>query len=685
MSSTLLEQTRGFHEDVERLERQIVREFKEDVKGHKERLTQGHRVRSMLLQIQQRAQQLERIYADQDGARKEEIAALAGADPLQTFQTRMREIREYHRRYPLLDVSLGESEEALRPADPRIEFSGEEAGGRCLDLHDLFHRYSNSKFGEKLEYPDYVSSVTDFSKVQAAHRSSQPYREYLRAVLAYLESFHQRTQPLTPLEKLYARLSDFDARWEEGQVPGWEGKGAGGTQTPTPLIDVDAFEGVEELETIGADRLKEALASLGLKSGGTLRQRAERLYLLKDTPLQKLDRKLFVKGTAVPSLQNPVAAAKLEAAAKEAALLEAKVAAIMGELPTVIADTRANVEKKQALTYEELQAEAAEAEADAAGPSDSDEEDEFVYNPLKLPLGYDGKPIPYWLYKLHGLNQEFKCEICGDVKYRGRREFERHFKEFRHQQGMRALGIPNNKNFYEVTQIAEAQALWANIKEREGLRLLPRALLRCSEAHHKGLWTYVDLLQAECEQLFDFCRADEEPTSALKAVLDNLALIKTTQDWRTFNNSKEDDPLEPFPRYCCDWSDKTDILAAYATHMAAGGEALTSTMEDWTDSLWFVALAAALSGIKRPVTRLELNCQPRLIQKSPKAFALHCNDLRLSMQVTLGEQRLKQQLLLYGWLLSVLEPDMQCELRGTVWSHSQYGRPDRLYAPYSWF
>lgn len=35
---------------------------------------------------------------------------------------------------------------------------------------------------------------------------------------------------------------------------------------------------------------------------------------------------------------------------------------------------------------------------------DSDEDD-YVYNPLKLPMGPDGKPIPYWLYKLHGLNQ----------------------------------------------------------------------------------------------------------------------------------------------------------------------------------------------------------------------------------------------------------------------------------------
>jgi splicing factor 3A subunit 3 len=40
-----------------------------------------------------------------------------------------------------------------------------------------------------------------------------------------------------------------------------------------------------------------------------------------------------------------------------------------------------------------------------------DEEDEApVYNPLNLPLGWDGKPIPYWLYKLHGLGVEYK--VC---------------------------------------------------------------------------------------------------------------------------------------------------------------------------------------------------------------------------------------------------------------------------------
>ena len=60
-----------------------------------------------------------------------------------------------------------------------------------------------------------------------------------------------------------------------------------------------------------------------------------------------------------------------------------------------------------------------EAEGEGAAAGDEDEEEEYIYNPLKLPLGWDGKPIPYWLYKLHGLNMEFKCEICGNYRCDG--------------------------------------------------------------------------------------------------------------------------------------------------------------------------------------------------------------------------------------------------------------------------
>lgn len=43
--------------------------------------------------------------------------------------------------------------------------------------------------------------------------------------------------------------------------------------------------------------------------------------------------------------------------------------------------------------------------------SESDEE-EKTYNPLNLPMGWDGKPIPYWLYKLHGLGQVLYLSLC---------------------------------------------------------------------------------------------------------------------------------------------------------------------------------------------------------------------------------------------------------------------------------
>ena len=61
---------------------------------------------------------------------------------------------------------------------------------------------------------------------------------------------------------------------------------------------------------------------------------------------------------------------------------------------------------------------------DVEEEEESEEEGEApIYNPKNLPLGWDGKPIPYWLFKLHGLGIEYKCEICGNYSYWGRRAF----------------------------------------------------------------------------------------------------------------------------------------------------------------------------------------------------------------------------------------------------------------------
>lgn len=63
--------------------------------------------------------------------------------------------------------------------------------------------------------------------------------------------------------------------------------------------------------------------------------------------------------------QDSEQAAKQKAAAKEAALLECKIRQLLQDkdlLGKVVTDTLGNIEKKQARTYEELQAEQMEAE-----------------------------------------------------------------------------------------------------------------------------------------------------------------------------------------------------------------------------------------------------------------------------------------------------------------------------------
>ncbi len=104
------------------------------------------------------------------------------------------------------------------------------------------------------------------------------------------------------------------------------------------------------------------------------------------------------------------------------------VTSLLAEILSTLGDTKSNVERRFSLTAKEREAELEEKAAvpvQATGNADNadaaeDEEEERIYNPLKLPLGWDGKPIPYWLYKLHGLGVEYRCEICSDHVYMGR-------------------------------------------------------------------------------------------------------------------------------------------------------------------------------------------------------------------------------------------------------------------------
>jgi hypothetical protein len=65
-------------------------------------------------------------------------------------------------------------------------------------------------------------------------------------------------------------------------------------QDDAPL-DLALYGTAVELEAVGLDRLKRELQAKGLKCGGSLADRAARLFLLRDTPLEKIERKHLAK------------------------------------------------------------------------------------------------------------------------------------------------------------------------------------------------------------------------------------------------------------------------------------------------------------------------------------------------------------------------------------------------------
>merc|ERR1711976_597411 len=160
------------------------------------------------------------------------------------------------------------------------------------------------------------------------------------------------------------------------------------------------------------------------------------------------------------------AAEKLVPLEKETFFAEYRLSKLGEILSEQIEATRIHVETKLARRYEDIEAELNEEEGDIPeSDSDTDEEDEMTRRCItNYPVGWDGKPIPYWLYKLHGLGIEYKCEICGNTSYWGRRAFERHFQEWRHAYGMRCLKIPNTSHFKEITNIEDAITLYEKLK-----------------------------------------------------------------------------------------------------------------------------------------------------------------------------------------------------------------------------
>lgn len=485
----LLEDQRFLHEDLERLEQAISDRTAEDPRhvrslpsplplvkrAHqsqiRDRLNRDHHISSFLERIQDQSKRLLDIYNDTEGLRTKEIQSISTGDPFDEFYKHLNEIKDFHRKYPNEPVEnleraykrkpLGEEEILATEVDNM--FTGEEAFGRFLDLTTLHEEYLNIPNTKRVNYLQYLQMFDSFGPPQMsmkrADKTSDQYFNYVGRLADYLESFLRRTRPLENLDKLFSKIDDdFEKDWDANEVPGW------GPEThsvgPVAPITEGAGEGIWcpdcEKEFKNENVYKSHLTGKKHIKAADAKQKES---LANGNANGNANGATNVRGSSVKRLKERAIAER-----------EDRVRRLASTLETVRTDARVNVERRQGMTERERQMEldaffAKSTEpAQRNGGDDSDSDgDEKIYNPLKLPLAWDGKPIPYWLYKLHGLGVEFPCEICGNFVYMGRRAFDKHFNEGRHIYGLKCLGITNTTLFREITGIEDALKLWDKI------------------------------------------------------------------------------------------------------------------------------------------------------------------------------------------------------------------------------
>ncbi|KAJ2392883.1 Pre-mRNA-splicing factor sap61 [Coemansia sp. RSA 2603] len=479
MENSIIEQQRQAFEDIERAEVAIVDMMQQNLSKHRYRLIREHKISELLDQVQSRSRLILELEKDQSGKRRREMESMA-EHQLEEFHARLGEIQDYHRRNPDVIVHPPELEYAKYKANPeQVEqdqnaraakrlkfadneepsfedilddshhsenvqtyvgeddnekldtmFSGDERLGRYVDLNEQHELYLNIKDADRLSYLEYLTQFDSFEKYPRALKRLPGYKSYVLSLDEYFKGFFARAKPLFDLSGALAEArQEFDDQWARQAVPGWEA-----SDDSNSFVCTTCNRQFEKDTTYNAHMKS-------LKHQKAVKRASEQA------------------GVSNASEQNhSLADGNCDIAWTETAIRT--YARILAEN---IRDTRANIERRQALTEEERQQELEEEEPEFV--NDDDDEDEQIYNPLNLPLGWDGKPIPFWLYKLHGLGVKFSCEICGNAIYRGRKAYEKHFVETRHATNMRRLGIPNTRQFHGIASINEAQGLWERIQQ----------------------------------------------------------------------------------------------------------------------------------------------------------------------------------------------------------------------------
>uniref|UniRef100_A0A1I7XUQ6 SF3A3 domain-containing protein n=1 Tax=Heterorhabditis bacteriophora TaxID=37862 RepID=A0A1I7XUQ6_HETBA len=200
---SILETQRKLHEERERTIDTIVKEVMSEKKTHKAKINSEQRVKQLVDRYHGCTEGLERLYEDLDGARKREMNAIAGPNEFAEFYSRLKLLKDAHRRNP--DEEMADPE---RPEIDMVQFTDEEGYGRFLDLHALFVQYINLKAIKRIDYITYIGQFEKFADIpRNTTKKTGAYKEYLLALKAYLASFIERTRPMFDIHEEFNKVT----------------------------------------------------------------------------------------------------------------------------------------------------------------------------------------------------------------------------------------------------------------------------------------------------------------------------------------------------------------------------------------------------------------------------------------------------------------------------------------------
>lgn len=235
-------------------------------------------------------QELMKIYVDSESLLLDEVKSIRGSEMFTSFYSSLNAAREYHQKHPSAAVST----EFKPDINVEVNFSGEEVFGKYFDLNALHLEFCNLTKNQLSEqdYLQYLDRFNSFFYIPAGVKSKAAYLEYLNHLWSYLFNFFSSVNPLTSLDSMLQEWrTEFDAKH-----PQQDNKENGGAPSAKEPLRLGMFNDVSELESLGMDRLKEALEALGLKCGGTLKDRAARLWSVRGLKRDAYPKNILAKG-----------------------------------------------------------------------------------------------------------------------------------------------------------------------------------------------------------------------------------------------------------------------------------------------------------------------------------------------------------------------------------------------------